>query len=65
MFSPQKKIYLGDSVYAEFDGLYISIFTDNGLGAKNLIMLESAVFQELIKYGEKAWPGIVKFTQET
>lgn len=64
MFSPQKKVYLGDSVYAEFDGEYISIFTDNGYGPEKLIFLEAAVFQSLLEYGEKAWPGIVKFTQE-
>jgi len=42
-FMPESKVYLGDSVYAEFDGYSIIITTDNGCGASNTIILEPEV----------------------
>lgn len=53
------KTYLGDSVYADFDGDYpaltpyngyIVLTTENGFGATNTIFLESKVMDALIRY---------------
>lgn len=45
------KTYLGDSVYAQFDGERIWIITENGLGyAPNKICLEPEVLESLDRY---------------
>ena len=44
------KDYLGDSVYAEYDGDGIVLTTDNGYGAINIIYLESGTFDALIRF---------------
>lgn len=44
----KNKCYLGDSVYAEFDGFMIKLTTENGLGMnKNVIFLEPKVLEAL------------------
>lgn len=49
------KTYLGDSVYYEFDGYYVQLYTDNGMGPHNQIALEPevmlALFMALNKEG--------------
>lgn len=48
-----KKIYLGDSVYAEyFDSGIITLTTENGYGPSNTIHLEPEVLQNLFVYVE-------------
>lgn len=49
MESPQ---YLGDSVYAQFDGYHITLTTNNGFGPSNTIHLEDAVFLALERYAK-------------
>ncbi len=44
------KTYLGDSVYADFDGEHIILTTENGFGPSNIIYLEEEVFQSLLTY---------------
>jgi hypothetical protein len=44
------KEYLGDSVYAEFDGFMVKLTTENGLGPGNVIFLEPEVLQALNIY---------------
>ena len=46
------KEYLGDSVYADFDGYMICLTTENGMGPSNTIYLEPEVMRELIRYAE-------------
>jgi hypothetical protein len=46
----RKKEYLGDSVYAEFDGHGIILTTDNGEGPSNMIYLELEVLDELNRF---------------
>lgn len=43
------KEYLGDSVYADFDGFAIVLTTENGDGASNTIVLEPQVLNALNK----------------
>lgn len=45
------KIYLGDSVYAEHDDAgRLVLWTENGYGRSNLIVLEPDVYQSLVKW---------------
>lgn len=46
------KTYLGDSVYAQFDGYHIVLTTENGLpsGPSNTIALEPAVLSALVRF---------------
>lgn len=48
-----EKEYLGDSVYAAFDGFGIVLTTENGLGPSNRIVLEPEVMHELYRYVER------------
>jgi len=47
-----KKVYLGDSVYANFDGYHIILTTENGYpdDPRNRIALEPAVLSALNQY---------------
>jgi len=48
------KVYLGDSVYADYDGYMICLTTENGmLGPSNTIYLEPDVLESLILYASK------------
>ena len=42
-----KKVYLGDSVYLDFDGWNLILTTDNGSGPTNEIVLEPEVYRAL------------------
>ncbi len=50
------KDYLGDSVYAEFDGSGIILTTENGLASdpSNTIYLEPEVLRALVRFEERA-----------
>ena len=50
MSEPLPKIYLGDSVYAEFDGYGMTITTENGYGPTNSIYMEPAVLESLSRF---------------
>jgi hypothetical protein len=43
-------VYLGDSVYADFDGYHIVLTTQNGYGPTNTIYLEPSVHDALNQY---------------
>jgi len=47
------KEYLGDSVYAEFDGANITLTTDNGYGPSNTIVLEPFVLAALNRFEKR------------
>lgn len=49
-----RKQYLGDSVYADFDGFAVILTTENGLGPSNTIILDPEVYEALQKYVEYA-----------
>ena len=46
----QFKSYLGDSVYADWDGCSVVLTTENGYGASNTIVLEPQVLEALRLY---------------
>jgi hypothetical protein len=48
-------VYLGDSVYARERRGQLVIYTDNGLGAKDTIVLEPEVFDALAKFAAEVF----------
>lgn len=44
------KTYLGDSVYADFDGFGVILITENGIDASNTIYLEPEIVNALNRY---------------
>lgn len=46
----KNKKYLGDGVYADFDGFNIILTTENGIEATNTIVLEPKVGLDLYSY---------------
>ena len=46
------RAYLGDSVYAEFDGYHVVLTTNNGYpdDPRNVIALEPAVYSSLLRF---------------
>lgn len=49
------KIYIGDSVYADFENGMVKLTTENGYGASNEIFLEPEVVAGLLKFVEKVF----------
>jgi hypothetical protein len=47
------KTYLGDAVYAEYDGYYLVLTTEDGESITNRIYLEPEVLQALRAYDRK------------
>ena len=45
-----KREYLGDGVYAEFDGYHVWLITNDGITDTNRIALEPAVYVALTAY---------------
>jgi hypothetical protein len=52
MTMSNKKKYLGDGVYADFDGYQIKLTAENGISATDTIYLEPAVLEALNRYVE-------------
>lgn len=48
-----EKTYLGDGVYAEFDGFQIWLEAESSFGMKMRIALEPSVFDALYHYAER------------
>ena len=47
------KEYLGDSVYALFDGYNMTLYLDNGYGPKSQIVLEPEVMNAFLNFVER------------
>ena len=47
------EMYLGDAVYASFDGFYIMLRTSNGISTTNEIALEPGVLDNLNTFREQ------------
>ena len=55
--NPQK-IYLGDGVYASHrEDDAIELTTENGVSVTNTVVLEFEVYNALIQYACRVWPG--------
>lgn len=46
----ETKDYLGDSVYADFDGYCVVLTTENGYGPSNTIVFEPEVIEAFQRY---------------
>jgi hypothetical protein len=46
----KQKKYLGDGVYAEFDGYFVALTTENGVSITNTIYLEPDVYGNLCEF---------------
>jgi len=58
-----RKRYIGDSVYADYDGHMLVLTTENGLGPSNTIHLEPQVLEALFLYVEKTYGVKVTVTK--
>jgi hypothetical protein len=47
------KDYLGDGVYAQFDGYHVILTTENGVSITNTIALEPVVIDRLNRYVQR------------
>jgi hypothetical protein len=47
------KQYIGDAVYADFDGYSIVLTTENGIRATNTVVLEPEVFAALLQWRKR------------
>lgn len=55
-----KKVYLGDGVYAQCDGYYIELTTEDGVSVLQRIYLNPDVYQALILYHDSLGTDSVK-----
>lgn len=60
--SPFKQ-YIGDGVYADFDGYHLVLTTEDGLHVSNRICLEPTVYGQLNRYVE--WLNMSKQQRPT
>lgn len=56
MSNENESVYLGDAVYASFDGYHIWLHTSNGVETSNEIALEPPVYKALVRYAQSI-PG--------
>ena len=48
----RKAVYLGDGLYAEFDGYQICLYASNGVYATNTVYLDPKVLESFLRYVE-------------
>lgn len=58
------KSYLGDGVYAQFDGFHIWIYTSDGIKESEKIALEQKVLDQLVKFNNECRKLNLKPIQE-
>ena len=51
----ERKMYLGDGLYASFDGYHVVLSAEDGISVSNEVYLESSVARAAIKYMEKVF----------
>ena len=51
--SAKNKQYLGDAVYADWDGYHVILTTSDGVYESNRILLEDTVMEQLTNYYER------------
>lgn len=49
-------VYLGDAVYASFDGYHLWLNTSDGIQTLDRIALEPRVYKALVQYAQTIWP---------
>jgi len=51
--STERKEYLGDGAYVDFDGFALVLTAENGVEATDTIVLEPEVWKQLVDYVER------------
>jgi hypothetical protein len=51
-FYTMKKTYLGDGLYAEYDGYQIELYASNGVTKTNIVYLDSHVLHAFLNWIE-------------
>jgi len=54
------KTYIGDGVYAEFDGYGVVLTTENGIEETNRIVLEPEILAYFLKFVKELNPEFLK-----
>jgi hypothetical protein len=49
---PERKVYLGDGAYAEFDGYSIRLYTSDGINETNNVILEPELVLALQNFAQ-------------
>ena len=49
----EKKVYLGDGAYAEFDGYAVVLTTENGIAVTNTVVLEPEALIALVRFARR------------
>jgi hypothetical protein len=52
--------YLGNSLYAHYNGFHIVLCTDNGHGPTNELFLDNKVIENLLTFIEETWDIKIK-----
>lgn len=50
-----EKTYLGDGLYANFDGYQLVLTAEDGIRAHDTVYLEPSVYFALTQYAERIW----------
>jgi hypothetical protein len=45
-----RKSYIGDGVYIDFDGYSLILTTEDGISVQNTVVLEPSVYSALVEY---------------
>ena len=60
MTMPHKRIYIGDGVYAEFDGYQVWVHTMSGdTKMESIALPNDGTFTSLVRYASQFYPGII------
>lgn len=51
----KQKVYLGDGLYASYDGYHIILQSSDGIRVLDEVALEPAVYQALTEYAKAIW----------
>lgn len=55
----QPRVYLGDGLYADFDGYQVRLFAHNGVSDTNEVFLEPDVLSAFLRYVDSLKGGPV------
>lgn len=57
--SPWKRTYLGDGLYAEYDGYQFMLAANNGISDTDVVYLDPSVLAALMSYVQECGFGLV------
>lgn len=51
----KRDTYLGDGLYASFDGFQVRVFAFNGVNTTDEVFLEPETYRALVDYANRKW----------